>query len=68
MLLWQLATVESGARLTVQLPPTEAAAFAEVLEKDFDSIATSMATVDVRRAEAFKPEDQRMILGAVACR
>ena len=64
--LWEiLKTVESGTPLKVQLPPSEAASFETALVKDFQSIATSMSQIDVRQSEAFKPEDQRMILGAV---
>ena len=54
-----------GATLTVLLPPSEGVLFERALVEDFDSIATSLAKVDVRRSEAFKVEDQRMILGAV---
>ena len=64
--LWEiLKTVESGTPLKVQLPPSEAASFETALVTDFDSIAASMSQIDVRQSEAFKPEDQRMILGAV---
>ena len=65
--LWEiLKTVESsGATLTIQLPPSEAASFEEALVRDFDSIATSLSKIDVRRAEAFKEEDRRMIHTAV---
>ena len=65
--LWEiLKTVESrGAMLTIQLPPSEAASFEEALRRDFASIATSLSKIDVRRAEAFKEEDRRMIHTAV---
>ena len=64
--LWEiLQTVLCGATLTVLLPPSEGVLFERALVEDFDSIATSLAKVDVRRSEAFKVEDQRMILGAV---
>ena len=64
--MWEiLQTVLCGATLTVLLPPSEGVLFERALVEDFDSIATSLAKVDVRRSEAFKVEDQRMILGAV---
>ena len=64
--MWEiLQTVLSDATLTVLLPPSEAASFEVALVEDFASITTSLSKVDVRRAEAFKIEDQRMILGAV---
>ena len=50
----------------IQLPPSEVASFEQALVRDFKSIATSLSKIDVRRAEAFKEEDQRMILAAVA--
>ena len=64
--LWELlCTEESGAQLTVQLPATETADFRRALVHDFDSIQSSVAAVDVRRAEAFEPADLEMIRGAV---
>ena len=64
--LWEiLQTVISDATLTVLLPPSETESFEEALVEEFDSITTSLSKVDVRRAEAFKMEDQQMILGAV---
>ena len=54
-----------GRRLSVQLPPTEAADFEAALVTEFDAIATAVSRVDSRRAVCFTPDDEAMIHDAI---
>lgn len=70
-ILWEaLCTVAAGGeaggrRLSVQLPPTEAADFEAALVTEFDAIATAVSRVDSRRAVCFTPDDEAMIHDAI---
>ena len=49
----------------IQMVPSEAAAFTMALEQDFDHVLKAVSNIDGRRAQAFQPKDQRMIVSAV---
>ena len=56
-------TQASGARFEVVMSAEQQAAFETALVEDFDSIATKLSEVDVRKAECRNPKDTEQILG-----
>eukprot|EP00808_Paulinella_micropora_P020615 g55455.t1 len=67
--LWEiLCTSRTKATFEIILPPKEEQSLLEslVTQEGFDSIAAMLATVDVANAKAWKAEDQKKILEAVA--
>eukprot|EP00808_Paulinella_micropora_P025534 g7102.t1 len=65
--LWEiLCTSRTKATFEIILPPKEEQSLLESLVTRFDSIAAMLATVDVANAKAWKAEDQKKILEAVA--
>lgn len=53
--------IKVGCRVELILPPTEEAAFGKALQDDFESIAASLSTIDVKRSQASIPADEKNI-------
>ena len=64
--LWELYCSAAGdVRFEVALPQRDRADFLRSINSDLDSVHAMVAKVDVRRSEAFKPEDRARILQTV---
>eukprot|EP00808_Paulinella_micropora_P031021 g75226.t1 len=64
--LWEIfCTRLTKASFEICLSPTEVTDFEHALVKDFKSILGSLSRIDVKKAEAFKKEDQEKILALV---
>jgi tetratricopeptide (TPR) repeat protein len=64
--LWEIfATLDSGVRLEVVLPPAEEGAFAAAILARPEAILKAMSTIDTRRAAAFFEADRAKIEAAV---
>ena len=58
-------TVDTGTELRVLLPEKERGSFVKALMRDMDALMKAVCKVDVERARAFDPADQRNIFEAV---
>jgi hypothetical protein len=64
--VFELVTAcELSLPLEVVMPPRDEAAFLRALESDFDSLCRRTMTVDVQRAVAYMPEDERNIRAVI---
>eukprot|EP00808_Paulinella_micropora_P014366 g1766.t1 len=63
---WEIfCTRVTKATFEICLPPAEAKDFQKALVEDFSSVVGSLSKIDVKKAEAFKKEDQEKILALV---
>eukprot|EP00808_Paulinella_micropora_P001610 g10533.t1 len=64
--LWEIfCTRVTESMFEICLSPTEAKDFEKALVEDFSSILGSLSKIDVKKAKAFKKEDQEKILALV---
>eukprot|EP00808_Paulinella_micropora_P002834 g33194.t1 len=64
--LWEIfCTRDTGGRFEICLSQDEAKDFEDALVNDFPSIMASLCQIDVKKAQAFKKEDQKKILTLV---
>ena len=65
--LWEImcALSQNGVELTINLPTNQENALLDGVEADPDSISNALTEIRAEKAEAFKPDDKKMIFEAI---